>query len=56
VMGYIPSATILQEGGYEGATSQQVYGLPGPWAPPIETVILQEVQRVAAQAGVTPPK
>lgn len=31
VMAYIPSATILGEGGYEGATSQMVYGLPGTW-------------------------
>ena len=52
VMGYIPSATILREGGYEGATSQMVYGLPGPWQPVIEETILTEVSKVAAQAGI----
>ena len=55
VMGYIPSATILREGGYEGASSQMVYGLPGLWQPAIETTILQEVQKVARQAGVPIP-
>lgn len=29
VMAYIPNSTILREGGYEGALSQMVYGLPG---------------------------
>ena len=55
VMAYIPSAVILREGGYEGATSQMVYGLPGPWAADIETTILQEMVQLAKQAGVTPP-
>jgi len=52
VMGYIPSATILREGGYEGATSQMVYGMPGPWDPAIENTILTEVKKVADQAGI----
>jgi hypothetical protein len=30
-MAYIPSETILKEGGYEGETSQRVYGLPAKW-------------------------
>ena len=55
VMGYIPSATILREGGYEGATSQMVYGMPGPWHPSIEETILSEVKKVAEQAGVKAP-
>jgi len=55
VMGYIPSATILREGGYEGATSQMVYGLPGPWQPVIEETILAEVSKVAGQAGIKAP-
>jgi neutral ceramidase len=52
VMAYIPSTTILREGGYEGKTSQMVYGLPGTWASNIETVILHEIVRLARQAGV----
>ncbi len=55
VMGYIPSATILREGGYEGESAQMVYGLPGVWASPIETTILAEVVRLARQAGVPTP-
>lgn len=31
VMGYIPTEVILKEGGYEGYTSQMVYGLPNSW-------------------------
>lgn len=52
VMAYIPSTTILREGGYEGASSQMVYGLPGKWASNIETVIFHEIVRLAEQAGV----
>ncbi len=52
VMGYIPSASILKEGGYEGATSQMVYGLPATWKSGIETLIFQEIVKLAEQAGV----
>jgi neutral ceramidase len=52
VMSYIPSDRILQEGGYEGATSQMVYGLPSTWAPGIEDHILAEMKKLAAQIGV----
>jgi neutral ceramidase len=51
---YIPSTTILREGGYEGATSQLSKGLPGPWAPDIETIILTEALKLAAEVGVKP--
>ena len=54
VMAYIPSARILREGGYEGATSQMVYGLPGLWASDIETIILREIVLLAEEAGVLP--
>ena len=52
VMAYIPSVTILGEGGYEGATSQMVYGLPGTWKSDIEMLIIREMVRLAEQAGV----
>jgi len=52
VMAYIPSVTILREGGYEGATSQMVYGLPGTWKSNIEMLIIREMVRLAEQAGV----
>lgn len=50
VMSYIPSATILREGGYEGASSQKVRGMPSTWKPIIETLILEEVMRLAERA------
>ncbi|MFW5901373.1 MAG: neutral/alkaline non-lysosomal ceramidase N-terminal domain-containing protein [bacterium] len=56
VMAYIPSVRILREGGYEGATSQMVYGLPGTWEADIETRIIQEILDLARQAGVTMPE
>lgn len=40
VMAYIPSDKILEEGGYEGDTSQMVYGLPAKWQKGIEKHII----------------
>ncbi|AEI48321.1 neutral/alkaline non-lysosomal ceramidase N-terminal domain-containing protein [Runella slithyformis] len=51
VMGYIPSATILKEGGYEGASSQMVYGLPSAWDTSVPALIYAEVNRLAEQLG-----
>jgi hypothetical protein len=55
VMAYIPTAAILREGGYEGASSQMVYGLPSPWRADIQTLILQEVLQLAKQSEVPVP-
>lgn len=52
VMAYIPSSTILMEGGYEAATSQIVYGLSGVWAPDIEVHILHEVLQLAEKVKI----
>lgn len=51
-MAYIPTETILKEGGYEGESSQMVYGLPSSWAPGIEAAIIDEVKRLASKAGL----
>jgi len=51
-MAYIPTETILKEGGYEGESSQMVYGLPGKWAPGIENIILDEMKKLASKTGV----
>lgn len=56
VMAYIPTAAILREGGYEGASSQMVYGLPGTWASGIEIDILQEAKKLAEQVAVPLPE
>lgn len=52
VMSYIPTVTILEEGGYEGHTSQMVYGLPSKWTADIENVIVGETVRLAEEVGV----
>ncbi|HYH64698.1 MAG TPA: hypothetical protein VD866_08405, partial [Urbifossiella sp.] len=48
VMAYIPSARVLREGGYEGATSMMYYGLPSVWGPEVEARVVAEVRRQAA--------
>ncbi|TYR36727.1 hypothetical protein FXV77_08930 [Sphingobacterium phlebotomi] len=49
VMGYIPSSKVLKEGGYEGNTSQMVYGLPAKWNPTIEKIIYDACQSVVQE-------
>lgn len=51
VMAYIPTVTILEEGGYEGYVSQMVYGLPGTWKPGIEAMIIGEVEELMLSSG-----
>lgn len=51
VMSYIPSARIVEEGGYEGDTSQMLYGMPSKWQPDIEERVLAAVRELAAQVG-----
>lgn len=53
VMSYIPSARILEEGGYEGAGAQMVFGLPGTWGSDTETKIINGMVQLAAEAGLT---
>lgn len=52
VMAYIPTPAILREGGYEGASSQMVYGLPAAWRADIKNNILHEVLLLAGQLGL----
>ena len=52
VMAYIPSITILNEGGYEGDTSQQVYGLPSKWLPEIEPLIYEGMANLASKVNI----
>lgn len=56
VSGYIASSSILNEGGYEADSSHIVYGLPARWDPKIENLILDNVVRLAVEAGITPIK
>jgi len=49
VTGYIPSVTVLNEGGYEADISQQIYGLPSKWSPEIEALIYGGMEKLASQ-------
>ena len=46
VFAYIPSERVLEEGGYEAATSMIYYGQPGPWAPEVEKILVSKVEQV----------
>lgn len=56
VMSYIPTTTILREGGYEGATAQMVYGLPSTWGSDSEIMILHKLVQLAKKAEVPQPE
>jgi len=43
--GYIPSRTIVQEGGYEGNTSHRAYLLPAPFTEEVEVEFGRIVKR-----------
>lgn len=46
IVSYIPSAKVLEEGGYEGDTSQRVYGLPAKWDKQIEPLIIDGFKKL----------
>ena len=49
VFGYIPSARVLREGGYEGGGAMRYTELPGPFAPSIEERIVSKVHELAVK-------
>ncbi len=49
VFGYVPSARVLEEGGYE--TRGTYYGAPGIFAPAAEAVLVDKVRELAGKAG-----
>lgn len=49
VMGYIPTVTVLREGGYEGNRSPY---FTNPWEGNIEYIIIRECQKLAKDIGV----
>ena len=55
VMTYIPTTRVLLEGGYEGATSQMVYGMPAKWAFDIESTIIKGMVDLAKSMNIQPP-
>jgi hypothetical protein len=56
VMAYIPTVRILCEGGYEGASSQMVYGLPSTWQADIEQKILHGFLQLAKSMEISLPE
>ncbi len=52
IMAYIPSATVLSEGGYEGASSVMTTDMPSTWASEIETTIFSQMARLAEESGL----
>jgi hypothetical protein len=55
VMGYIASARVLKEGGYEGGGAMVNYGRPGPLGDAVEEVIAGKVSELVSRVGGTPP-
>jgi neutral ceramidase len=49
VFAYIPSVRILREGGYEALSSGIYYGMPGPFAEPVEELIVGKVKEMASK-------
>lgn len=50
VMGYIPTVTVLREGGYEGNRSPY---FTSPWESNIEYLIIEEAQKLAREVGIS---
>ena len=46
---YIPSARILNEGGYEAEASLMLYGLYGPFQSTVEDILVRTVTNTVAQ-------
>lgn len=53
VMAYIPTTTIIAEGGYEGASSVMTTYLPATWAADTEVTIIDQMVLLAKEAGIS---
>jgi hypothetical protein len=51
VAAYIPSARVLNEGGYEAVDSMIYYGQPGPFSPEMESRLHDAIQTAMRRAG-----
>src|SRR5262249_24735183 len=51
VMPYIPSARVLKEGGYEGATAMIYYGQPTTWSTDVERPIIDGLTGLLARTA-----
>jgi dienelactone hydrolase len=53
VLGYIPTARIIREGGYEGDTSHMAYFLPAPFQPQMEIELTALVEQALERGDLT---
>ena len=51
VMCYIPTEQVLREGGYEAVDSMTYYGMPGPFAPGVETAVFDAIRVAMRRVG-----
>jgi dienelactone hydrolase len=51
VPGYIPTARIVREGGYEGDTSHMAYFLPAPFEPKMEIELTALIERALGRSA-----
>jgi hypothetical protein len=49
LIGYIPTAAMLPEGGYEAVDSAAVYGLPSPFTSDVEPILHDAIRGLAAR-------
>jgi neutral ceramidase len=49
LMSYLPSERVLEEGGYEGASAQLIYGMPNVWKTGLEARVLDAVEQLARE-------
>ena len=49
---YVPTAKMLEEGGYEPVMSMIYYGIPAPFAPEVEERLHSAIRQVLARVGV----
>ena len=55
VFGYLPSARVLEEGGYE--TRGLVHGGPGFFSPASQDAVVEKVKELAGKSGrASPPR
>ena len=52
VFAYIPSARILEEGGYEAEGAMIYYGQPGPFDPSVEEIIVDKVHEMSERLSL----
>ena len=56
VFGYIPSLRVLKEGGYEAGGAMRYTELPGPFAPSVETRVIDKVHELVKKVGASKSK